>query len=159
MEPKDIEDTLEDLATQLSVSTAKLRAIYARGVDECLEQGYEGAPYTYGLARVQRFATALDTRNPRLTADTDFLPRTQTDFEPTHYVVSEDTLVSWGLIYDMMSAEGHMLEASFPVGSITQTVYDTDKNEITVLGNYDDVQWTCVLNLVSGENVLTTDND
>lgn len=159
MDSKDIENDLAKYAKDLGVSTTKLRAIFARGVDECLEEGYEGAPWTYGFARVQRFSMSLSTGNPRLTKDTDFLPRKPTQSQPTHYIVSEDTAASWSLVYDIMSADGSVLAKSFPQGSITQTIFDTDKQEITVIGTYDDVQWSCVLNLVSGKSILLTDSD
>lgn len=74
MSPEEIESTLGIIADELGVSTAKLRAIYARGTKECMSQGYTETPHVHGLTRVQRFAKAMAENDMTLTSDIDFLP-------------------------------------------------------------------------------------
>ncbi len=159
MEPSDIEDSLAQLSNTLGVSTAKLRAIYSRGVNECLEQGYDGAPSTYGLARVQRFAVATQSGNFRLTPDQDFAPKSLENSDTISYEITADSENGWALIYDVMSADGRKVAEEFPPGSIDQTIYDTDTHELSVLGTHNEVQWFCTLNLSTGETSFSTSTD
>lgn len=159
MEPNDIEDNIAAHATALGVSTAKLKAIYARGVKECIEQGYDGSPSIYGMARVQRFVIATHTGNYRLTPDGDFAPSKIETQEPVSYEMTADTINGWSLIYDVMSADGTRVAEAFPPGSVEQTIYDKDTHELSVLGTHDDVQWLCTLNLSTGESAFATNLD
>lgn len=159
MNSNDIEDNIKNHATALGVSPSKLKAIYARGIKECIEQGYDGSPSIYGMARVQRFVVATQTGNYRLTPDSEFAPQKNLEQEVVSYEITDDTLNGWSLVYDVMSAEGTKIAEMFPEGSIEQTVYDKDTTEMSVLGNHNGVQWSCTLNLSTGESNFITSSD
>lgn len=121
-----------------------------------MEQGYDGPPSIYGLARVQRFVMATKTNNLRLTLDAEFAPQVLVDSVETNYEITDDTANGWTLIYDVMSASGDKVAKVFPPGSVEQTVYDTDTQELSVLGTHNEVQWSCTLNLSTGESTFVT---
>ena len=159
MEPNDIEDNIASHAASLGVSVAKLKAIYARGVKECIDQGYDGSPSIYGMARVQRFVVATQSGNYRLTPDSDFAPSKIENQELVSYEITAKNINGWDLIYDMMSANGAKVADTFPPGSVEQTIYDKDTHDLSVLGTHDDVQWVCTLNLSTGESAFVTSLD
>jgi hypothetical protein len=80
LSPEEIEKALAVTAQQLGVSIAKLKAIYARGIKECIKEGYPEAPYVHGLTRVQHFARAMSSDYHTL--DGDFLPRSRQKYVP-----------------------------------------------------------------------------
>lgn len=160
MTPDEIEASLTQFADALGVSTAKLRAIYCRGVKGCLEEGYPGLPATYGMARVQRFSLALQSNNCRMTPDSDLFPGSETPAgDDRSYEISDALTSSWPLIFDALSANGTGLAASFPPESIEEVVYDEDSTELAVSGTHGSVQWSCTLNLTTGEHDFVTNVD
>ena len=159
MNSNDIEKNIHDHANALGVSPAKLKAIYARGVKECMEQGYDGPPSIYGLARVQRFVVASQTGNYRITPDAEFAPTTAIEHKASSYEITDSSINGWDLIYDVMSEDGKRLAEMFPPGSVEQTVYDKDTEELAVLGTHNKVQWSCTLNLSTGESTFISNDE
>jgi hypothetical protein len=160
MTPDEIESNLHQYAEALGVSTAKLRAIYTRGVTDCMEEGYPGLPSTYGLARVQRFTLALQSNNCRMTPDADLFPGTSTaEGDDRSYEISDALTSSWPLIFDTLSHNGSALQGTFPAESIEEVVYDEDTTALAVSGTHGGVQWSCTLNLTTGEHDFVTNVD
>jgi hypothetical protein len=160
MTPDEIEASLTKHAATLGVSAAKLRAIYMRGVNDCLEQGHPGLPSTYGMARVQRFMIAAQTGNHRVTPDSDFIAQAPSEPEDARtYEISEAVTSSWPLIFDTLSLDGSALSSRFPAESVEGISYDEDSTELSVSGTYDSVQWFCTLNLTTGEHTFVTNVD
>lgn len=86
MNPQIIE-LIEDTATTLGISKAKAQAVYVRGVQECLNQGYEEEPYIHGMMRLHRFVESVTSSSDRLTEDTDLLPKVANTIEKSDSVV------------------------------------------------------------------------
>ena len=160
MTPDEIEKNLTQYAAALGISAAKLRAIYTRGVTACLEEGHPGTPATYGMARVQRFALATQSGNCRMTPDADLFPAADTpEGDQQSYEISDALTSSWPLIFDTLSHNGSSLAATFPPESIEEVVYDEDLTELAVSGTHYSVQWSCTLNLTTGEHTFITNVD
>lgn len=156
MQPVEIEARLQEQATLLGISDAKLRAIYRRGVKECMANGYAEEPFVHGLARVQRYVLATQMNNHRITADSDLLPKTTQEGTSLKYEMPQQ---SWPLVAAVMGegnyyTEGDLISHLFPSEDVVATSYNTDTQELKVCGT----DWCCILNLSNHEYTLDFEN-
>lgn len=107
MSPEDIENVFTQQSELSAVSVAKLRLIYTRGVKEAVANGHDGPIHTYGLARVQRYLSSVHSGNPRVTEDSDLLPRhSNTPATPnTPIEYSDEDFKSFQLISAVLTGE------------------------------------------------------
>lgn len=147
MNPVEIEALLEDQAREIGVTTHKLKAIYKRGVRECLSNGYESEPFVYGLTRVQRYIMASNTGNHRLTTDSDFLPSAITASGTSTAIELPAQTPSWPLIYSAVNDNGVFIDRLFPTESVEATIYDEDQQTLSILGE----GWVCSICLKTNE--------
>jgi hypothetical protein len=144
LSPEDIESTLSQQAQLSEVSVAKLRAVYIRGVKEAVASGQDGSLHDYGLARVQRFTTALSTQNPRVTHDHDLMPRTlnapitanlQMEF-------TEDDLKTFQIVSAILSGD-----ISQAIPEAEEISFDSETRELTLTTP----SWSAKINLKTEE--------
>ena len=142
----DLEQQLAEEAEKYSVSVPKLRAIYKRGVSECISMGYTEPPTFHGLARVQRFLFALDDHNSRFTKDADLLPKDYSLF-PDEQAKGIETTGNWPMIYQLLNS--NQLDI-FPDETVLSTSYDIDVKVLTISGE----DWSYVYDFNTGETTL-----
>ena len=148
MQP-DIDDLIAAQASAAGVSAAKLRCVYSRGVRDCVEAGLDAAPGLAGLARAQRFVSALAAGNPRLTPDADLLPGADLGSEeaPGLDVPSGE---AWPAIRELVYGDGSALSAAFAPG-VVESAALVD-GEAQVAGSLDGAPWAWSLDLSTGES-------
>lgn len=145
MSPEAIEALLSQQAQHLEVSVAKLRCVYLRGVKEAVIGGYDGTPYTFGLARVQRFSKAMTNSNHRLTQDFDLLPPTIRDLPETAPVAleySDDDFKYFQLVSAVMSGD---ISHALPYAE--EIHFDAEAKELV----FTTADGSCRINLTSEE--------
>lgn len=147
MDNIDLEAQLSQQADKIGVSTAKLRAVYQRGVSACMSEGYYEPPVFHGLARVQRFIFALQSKNSRYTLDEDFLPCDYSNL-PSDKPAGVETEGEWPLVYELLNSNQLNL---FPGETVTSTQYDTETKELTISGD----DWQFSYNFSSGDSDLS----
>ena len=143
MNNTELIEQLEHQAELVGVSSIKLRAIYQRGIDDCMSQGYPESPMFHGLARVQRFINAYTSNNSRMTLDADMLPRDYSNLPKsvTPHVVSTG---EWPDVYNLLSFDN--LSTMFP-DEVYDCSYDIDEKILKVSGK----DWLFEYNLNNGD--------
>lgn len=144
MSPEDIESILSQQAQLAEVSVAKLRAVYIRGVKEAVASGQDGSLHDFGLARVQRFTAAMSSQNPRVTQDSDMMPR-QTNTPPTPNLqmeFTEDDLKTFQIVSAILSGD-----ISQAIPEAEEISFDSETRELTLTTP----NWSARINLKTEE--------
>lgn len=121
MSPEEIEKVLSTTAQELGVSDAKLKAIYARGVKDCIKEGYPEAPYVHGLNRVQQFARAMTSDSN--TPDEDLLPKSGKRWVAPHLDNTEAVIFykdsnSWTAFGDTWACDMTLANGSWTIYTV-----------------------------------------
>jgi hypothetical protein len=133
----------EEYARQHNVSSAKLKAVYLRGVAEYNQSSADfGNAMVWGMARVQRFLSGscdedLCTQDP---------PAVLTDLG------IELTADSGAIIADVLYGDGRVIARIFDPGVVTSM--QVDEHNLTVEGELDGRPWRYELDCFNGSHSL-----
>lgn len=152
MKTSDVETVIKQYSKLLSVSEAKLRCVYLRGIRECSEGGLEGSPTMYGMARMQRFVSASQGNNTRLTEDYDLLDKT-VEFETVtdESTYNETAMMNLELVMSLLQDDGKEVAKIFSPAITHSYCYDEDEQSVNVFGDLDGKEWEYTLHLETGE--------
>ena len=138
----NLDEQFEELAATHGLSTARLKTVYFRGVEEFFTSELNfGSASMYGLARVQRFVQGDETLDQDLTAvDPEVLPDDGMEF----------TIDSALVISDLVYASGENIAAQFAPGQVTGMSMNDDT--LYVEGTIGTAEWNYTLDFATGEH-------
>lgn len=141
-----LDEQIEVLARNNSLSTTQLKTVYLRGVEDFLSSEITyGSATMYGLARVQRF---INERGAVVDSD---LSETSEEVQHTDHGIE---LVA-GMFFspDIVYSSGHQVAELFKPGEVTNMTISDEY--LCVSGLLGSMQWTYMLNTVNGVTSFT----
>lgn len=134
-----LDQQFEELSEKHDISTARLKAVYFRGVEEYMSSDMTvGSATMYGLARVQRFL-----KDPTLDADLSGAHEYHEDLSGLD--INEESMQ---MMFSVLYGTGDDIARQFHPGQVTGiTVLD---DAIQIDGVLGDDNWSYTLNTTSG---------